>query len=62
MIFAFLLLQDHEIDHLTIPTRDYCFAPLLSDICLAVNFIHSTRLLLNSFSFHPLVAHFYFIA
>ncbi|KGN55844.1 putative dual specificity protein phosphatase DSP8 [Cucumis sativus] len=34
------LYRDHEIDHLTIPTRDYCFAPLLSDICLAVNFIH----------------------
>uniref|UniRef100_A0A9I9D6M4 Dual specificity protein phosphatase DSP8 n=1 Tax=Cucumis melo TaxID=3656 RepID=A0A9I9D6M4_CUCME len=30
------LYRDHGIDHLTIPTRDYCFAPLLSDICLAV--------------------------
>ncbi|CAK9321587.1 unnamed protein product [Citrullus colocynthis] len=34
------LYRDHGIDHLTIPTRDYCFAPLLSDICVAVNFIH----------------------
>uniref|UniRef100_A0A7N0VI18 phosphatidylglycerophosphatase n=1 Tax=Kalanchoe fedtschenkoi TaxID=63787 RepID=A0A7N0VI18_KALFE len=28
------------IDHLLIPTRDYCFAPSLRDICQAVNFIH----------------------
>ncbi|XP_023539494.1 putative dual specificity protein phosphatase DSP8 [Cucurbita pepo subsp. pepo] len=34
------LYRDYDIDHLTIPTRDYCFAPLLSDICIATNFIH----------------------
>ncbi|XP_065623196.1 phosphatidylglycerophosphate phosphatase PTPMT1-like [Quercus suber] len=32
--------QAHGIDHLVIPTRDYCFAPSLNDICHAVNFIH----------------------
>ncbi|OIV93368.1 hypothetical protein TanjilG_21079 [Lupinus angustifolius] len=32
------------IDHLVIPTRDYCFAPSLCDICQAVNFIHENAL------------------
>ncbi|ONK73471.1 uncharacterized protein A4U43_C04F31900 [Asparagus officinalis] len=31
----------HEIEHLVIPTRDYCFAPSLADICKAVDFIHN---------------------
>ncbi|ONK56354.1 uncharacterized protein A4U43_C10F7550 [Asparagus officinalis] len=30
----------HGIEHLVIPTRDYCFAPSLGDICKAVDFIH----------------------
>ncbi|CAL5432564.1 unnamed protein product [Camellia sinensis] len=30
----------HGIDHLVLPTRDYLFAPSLSDICQAVDFIH----------------------
>ncbi|KAJ7944714.1 Dual specificity phosphatase [Quillaja saponaria] len=34
------LYHAHGIDHLVIPTRDYCFAPSLSGICTAVNFIH----------------------
>ncbi|KAF1873055.1 hypothetical protein Lal_00016175 [Lupinus albus] len=34
------LYDAHGIDHLVIPTRDYCFAPSLRDICHAVNFIH----------------------
>ncbi|KAK9275115.1 hypothetical protein L1049_022374 [Liquidambar formosana] len=34
------LYHAHGIDHLVIPTRDYCFAPSLSDICHAVDFIH----------------------
>ncbi|KAJ7952550.1 Dual specificity phosphatase [Quillaja saponaria] len=34
------LYHAHGIDHLVIPTRDYCFAPALSDICTAVDFIH----------------------
>ncbi|CAM8984522.1 hypothetical protein QQ045_000542 [Rhodiola kirilowii] len=34
------LYQANGIDHLLIPTRDYCFAPSLRDICKAVNFIH----------------------
>ncbi|KAF4374748.1 hypothetical protein CsatB_004278 [Cannabis sativa] len=34
----------HGIDHLVIPTRDYCFAPSLSDIYHAVNFIHENAL------------------
>ncbi|WCJ25832.1 Phosphatidylglycerophosphate phosphatase PTPMT1 [Euphorbia peplus] len=34
----------HDIDHLVIPTRDYCFAPSLSDISLAVDFIHQNGL------------------
>ncbi|RVW50573.1 putative dual specificity protein phosphatase DSP8 [Vitis vinifera] len=32
----------HDIDHLVIPTRDYLFAPSLTDIRQAVDFIHST--------------------
>ncbi|XP_038686955.1 phosphatidylglycerophosphate phosphatase PTPMT1-like isoform X2 [Tripterygium wilfordii] len=35
--------QAHGIDHLVIPTRDYCFAPSLSDICKAVDFIHKNE-------------------
>lgn len=34
------LYNDHGIDHLVIPTRDYCFAPSLNDIQHAVDFIH----------------------
>ncbi|KAM7279865.1 hypothetical protein ACFE04_006999 [Oxalis oulophora] len=34
------LYHAHGIDHLVIPTRDYCFAPILDDICQAVAFIH----------------------
>lgn len=34
------LYNAHGIEHLVIPTRDYCFAPSLSDICQAVEFIH----------------------
>lgn len=34
------LYHAHDIDHLVIPTRDYLFAPLFSDICQAVDFIH----------------------
>ncbi|XP_052211338.1 phosphatidylglycerophosphate phosphatase PTPMT1 isoform X2 [Diospyros lotus] len=30
----------HGIDHLVLPTRDYLFAPSLSDICQAVDFIN----------------------
>lgn len=30
----------HDIDHLVIPTRDYLFAPSMTDICQAVDFIH----------------------
>lgn len=34
------LYHAHGIDHLVIPTRDYCFAPSLHHICQAVGFIH----------------------
>lgn len=34
------LYHAHGIDHLVLPTRDYLFAPSLTDICYAVNFIH----------------------
>ncbi|XP_039023867.1 phosphatidylglycerophosphate phosphatase PTPMT1-like [Hibiscus syriacus] len=34
------LYHAHGIDHLVIPTRDYLFAPSVSDISRAVNFIH----------------------
>ncbi|KAJ6813644.1 putative dual specificity protein phosphatase DSP8 isoform X2 [Iris pallida] len=34
------LYQEHGIDHLVIPTRDYLFAPSSVDICRAVDFIH----------------------
>ncbi|XP_015896648.3 phosphatidylglycerophosphate phosphatase PTPMT1 [Ziziphus jujuba] len=34
------LYHAHGIDHLVLPTRDYCFAPSLTDICHAVEFIH----------------------
>ncbi|KAJ4977540.1 hypothetical protein NE237_008320 [Protea cynaroides] len=36
----------HGIDHLVIPTRDYIFAPSFAAITQAVNFIHSSWLLL----------------
>lgn len=32
--------EDHEIRHLVLPTRDYMYAPSLSDICRAVDFIY----------------------
>ncbi|RRT58531.1 hypothetical protein B296_00046532 [Ensete ventricosum] len=35
------LYKAHGIDHLVIPTRDYLFAPSLSNIRRAVDFIHS---------------------
>jgi len=38
------LYYAHGIDHLVIPTRDYCFAPSLHDICRAVDFIHENAL------------------
>lgn len=38
------LYHAHGIDHLVIPTRDYCFAPSLSDISHAVDFIHENAL------------------
>ncbi|KAJ6804499.1 putative dual specificity protein phosphatase DSP8 [Iris pallida] len=31
----------HGIEHLMIPTRDYCFAPSFGNICKAVDFIHN---------------------
>ncbi|XWS72116.1 hypothetical protein CRYUN_Cryun02cG0012800 [Craigia yunnanensis] len=34
------LYHVHGIDHLVIPTRDYLFAPSISDISRAVDFIH----------------------
>ncbi|OMO91553.1 hypothetical protein COLO4_18278 [Corchorus olitorius] len=34
------LYHAHGIDHLVIPTRDYLFAPSISDISRAVDFIH----------------------
>ncbi|KAK8547221.1 hypothetical protein V6N13_097938 [Hibiscus sabdariffa] len=34
------LYRAHGIDHLVIPTRDYLFAPSISDISKAVGFIH----------------------
>ncbi|XP_047321961.1 phosphatidylglycerophosphate phosphatase PTPMT2-like [Impatiens glandulifera] len=34
------LYHAYGIDHLVIPTRDYLFAPSLTDICQAVDFIH----------------------
>ncbi|GMH09564.1 hypothetical protein Nepgr_011405 [Nepenthes gracilis] len=34
------LYDAHDIEHLVIPTRDYLFAPSLSDVCQAVDFIH----------------------
>lgn len=37
--------QEHGIDHLAIPTRDYLFAPSLVDISRAVDFIHSKSLI-----------------
>ncbi|KAK4262575.1 hypothetical protein QN277_028120 [Acacia crassicarpa] len=38
------LYHAHGIDHLVIPTRDYCFAPSLHDICSAIDFIHENAL------------------
>ncbi|XP_061337009.1 phosphatidylglycerophosphate phosphatase PTPMT1 [Gastrolobium bilobum] len=38
------LYYAHGIDHLVLPTRDYCFAPSLHDICRAVDFIHENAL------------------
>ncbi|KAK7330805.1 hypothetical protein VNO77_25005 [Canavalia gladiata] len=38
------LYYAHGIDHLVIPTRDYCFAPSLHDIRRAVDFIHENTL------------------
>lgn len=38
------LYHAHGIDHLVIPTRDYCFAPPLNDIRRAVDFIHKNAL------------------
>ncbi|KAJ0106677.1 hypothetical protein Patl1_18430 [Pistacia atlantica] len=38
------LYHANGIDHLVIPTRDYCFAPSLSDISQAVDFIHENTL------------------
>lgn len=38
------LYHAHDIDHLVIPTRDYCFAPSLSNIVKAVDFIHKNAL------------------
>ncbi|XVE65137.1 hypothetical protein DITRI_Ditri07aG0157100 [Diplodiscus trichospermus] len=34
------LYQIHGINHLVIPTRDYCFAPSLASIYRAIDFIH----------------------
>ncbi|KAJ6706112.1 DUAL SPECIFICITY PROTEIN PHOSPHATASE DSP8 ISOFORM X1-RELATED [Salix purpurea] len=34
------LYHAYGINHLVIPTRDYCFAPSINDICQAVAFIH----------------------
>lgn len=34
------LYHAHGIDHLVLPTRDYLFAPSITDICQAVDFIH----------------------
>ncbi|CAN0908426.1 Phosphatidylglycerophosphate phosphatase PTPMT1 [Linum grandiflorum] len=38
------LYHEHGIDHLVLPTRDYCFAPSLRDIYRAVEFIHVNAL------------------
>ncbi|XP_020226386.1 putative dual specificity protein phosphatase DSP8 [Cajanus cajan] len=38
------LYYAHGIDHLVLPTRDYCFAPSLHDISRAVDFIHENAL------------------
>ncbi|TXG51190.1 hypothetical protein EZV62_023714 [Acer yangbiense] len=38
------LYHAHSIDHLVIPTRDYCFAPSFSDICQALDFMHENAL------------------
>ncbi|KAL8111472.1 phosphatidylglycerophosphate phosphatase PTPMT2-like [Apium graveolens] len=38
------LYQAHEIDHLVLPTRDYLFAPVMTDISQAVDFIHENTL------------------
>ncbi|XP_048435886.1 phosphatidylglycerophosphate phosphatase PTPMT1 [Pyrus x bretschneideri] len=38
------LYHSHGINHLVIPTRDYCFAPSLSDACRAVDFIYENAL------------------
>ncbi|KAL7250325.1 hypothetical protein ACSBR1_012350 [Camellia fascicularis] len=35
-----LFVLAYGINHLVLPTRDYLFAPSLSDICQAVDFIH----------------------
>lgn len=43
--------QAHGIDHLVLPTRDYLFAPLLTDICQAVDFIHG-KYFLNVYSYY----------
>ncbi|GFQ06551.1 putative dual specificity protein phosphatase dsp8 [Phtheirospermum japonicum] len=36
--------EDHKIEHLVIPTRDYLFAPSHGDISQAVEFIHDNAL------------------
>ncbi|KAI3468996.1 hypothetical protein Pfo_025659 [Paulownia fortunei] len=38
------LYEAHGIQHLVLPTRDYLFAPSLTDICQAVDFIHENAL------------------
>lgn len=45
-------LQAFNIDHLLTPTRDHLFAPSCSDICLAVEFIHS-QYQIHSLTFLP---------
>ncbi|KAG7030468.1 putative dual specificity protein phosphatase DSP8 [Cucurbita argyrosperma subsp. argyrosperma] len=40
----FAVVHRYGIDHLKIPTRDYCFAPKFSDISRAVDFIHRNAL------------------
>uniref|UniRef100_A0A7N0VI54 phosphatidylglycerophosphatase n=1 Tax=Kalanchoe fedtschenkoi TaxID=63787 RepID=A0A7N0VI54_KALFE len=38
------LYHANGIENLVIPTRDYCYAPAMSDICRAVSFIHENSL------------------
>lgn len=53
VVTLFVPFQAHGIEHLVIPTRDYCFAPSLFNVCQAVEFLYSKcfKTMIKSFSY-----------